>query len=163
MLGSSVHEISQQEYWSGLPFPSPGDLPKSGIEPASPALAGEFFTSQPPGKPQGKYMSLSPPLYGLKKPAHSLLPMNMSMVGPSPTIDTNSLTTRMDEPYVHPFILVAQRTHLPSNDAAQGVVFILKDSELVEKAEIWQWLMQGLLSSGLCYADEFPFYFRCTH
>ena len=63
--GSSVHEISQQEYWSGLPFASPGDLPKSGIKPASPALAGEFFTTEPPGKPQGKYMSLSPPLYGL--------------------------------------------------------------------------------------------------
>ena len=33
----------RQEYWSGLPFPSPGDLPGSGIEPASPALAGGFF------------------------------------------------------------------------------------------------------------------------
>ena len=41
--GSSVQGISQQEYWSGLPFPSPGDLPNSGIEsmsPVSPALAG---------------------------------------------------------------------------------------------------------------------------
>ena len=39
--------FSRQEYWSGLPFPSPGDLPDSGIEfvsPVSPALAGEFFT-----------------------------------------------------------------------------------------------------------------------
>ena len=34
----------RQEYWSGLPFPSPGDLPDPGIEPASPALAGGFFT-----------------------------------------------------------------------------------------------------------------------
>ena len=42
----------RQEYWSGLPFPSPGDLPDSGIEPESPALAG-FFTTEPPGKPQG--------------------------------------------------------------------------------------------------------------
>ena len=44
--GSSFHGISQQEYWSGLPFPSPGDLPDPGIEPpslVSPALAGEFF------------------------------------------------------------------------------------------------------------------------
>ena len=40
--------FSRQEYWSGLPFPPPGDLPDPGIEPvslASPALAGEFFTS----------------------------------------------------------------------------------------------------------------------
>ena len=42
----------RQEYWSGLPFPSPGDLPDPGITPASPALAGGLFTSEPPGKPQ---------------------------------------------------------------------------------------------------------------
>ena len=36
--------FSRQEYWSGLPFPSPGDLPNPGTEPASPALAGGVFT-----------------------------------------------------------------------------------------------------------------------
>ena len=41
----------RQEYWNGLPFPSPGDLPDPGIEPVSPALAGGFFTTKPPGKP----------------------------------------------------------------------------------------------------------------
>ena len=44
----------RQEYRSGLPFPSPGDLPDPGIEPVSlayPALAGRFFTSESPGKP----------------------------------------------------------------------------------------------------------------
>ena len=40
----------RQEYWCGLPFPSPGDLPEPGIEPASSALAGKFFTMEPPGK-----------------------------------------------------------------------------------------------------------------
>ena len=39
--------FSGQEYWSGLPFPSPGDLPNPGIEPRSPALAGRFFTTSP--------------------------------------------------------------------------------------------------------------------
>ena len=46
--GSAVHGFSRQEYWSGLPFPPPGDLPDLGIEPKSlmsPALAGRFFTS----------------------------------------------------------------------------------------------------------------------
>ena len=43
-------EFSRQEYWSGLPFPPPGDLPDPGIEPASPALAGGFFTTEPHGK-----------------------------------------------------------------------------------------------------------------
>ena len=43
-------KFRRQGYWSGLPFPSPGDLPDSGIEPMSPALAGRFFTTEPPGK-----------------------------------------------------------------------------------------------------------------
>ena len=41
----------RQEYWIGLPFPSLRDLPSPGIESASPALAGRFFTAEPPGKP----------------------------------------------------------------------------------------------------------------
>ena len=44
-------EFSSQEYWSGLPFPPPGDLPNPGTEPTSSALAGGFFTTEPPGKP----------------------------------------------------------------------------------------------------------------
>ena len=43
--------FSRQEYWSGLPFPSPEDLPNAGIESTSPALADGFFTTEPPGKP----------------------------------------------------------------------------------------------------------------
>ena len=39
--------FSRQGYWSGLPFPSPGDLSNSGIKPTSPALPGEFFTTEP--------------------------------------------------------------------------------------------------------------------
>ena len=42
--------LSRQEYWSEFPFPPPGDLPDPGIEPASPALAGEFCTTEPHGK-----------------------------------------------------------------------------------------------------------------
>ena len=42
--------FSRQEYWSGLPFPLPGDLPDPGIEPTSLALAGGLFTIEPPGK-----------------------------------------------------------------------------------------------------------------
>ena len=43
--------FSRQEYWSRLPFPSPGDLPDPGIEPRSPALQANALTSEPPGKP----------------------------------------------------------------------------------------------------------------
>ena len=46
---SSLHKTSWQEYWSVLPFPSPEDLPDPGIKPSSPALAGRFFTTEPPG------------------------------------------------------------------------------------------------------------------
>ena len=42
--------FSRQEYWSGLPFPSPGDLPDPEIEPRSPALQADALTSEPPGK-----------------------------------------------------------------------------------------------------------------
>ena len=44
-------DFSRQEYWSGLPFPTPGGLPDPGIKPESPALAGGCFTTAPPGKP----------------------------------------------------------------------------------------------------------------
>ena len=44
--------FSRQEYWSGLPFPSPGHLPDPGIEPRSPALEADTLTSDPPGKPE---------------------------------------------------------------------------------------------------------------
>ena len=62
----------RQEYWSGLPFPPPGHLPDPGIKPASlvsPALAGGFFTTEPPRKPQEDekltsiYMGLVIPQY----------------------------------------------------------------------------------------------------
>ena len=46
-------EFSRQQYWSGLLFPSPGDLSHPGIKPAPPSLAGRFFfTIEPPGKPR---------------------------------------------------------------------------------------------------------------
>ena len=53
----------RQEYWSGLPFPSPWDLPDPGMEPGSPALAGGFFTPEPSRKP----MSYLPQLMKLSE------------------------------------------------------------------------------------------------
>ena len=50
LSGSSVHGIFQARERSGLPFPSPGDLPNPGIEPRSPALQADALTSEPPGK-----------------------------------------------------------------------------------------------------------------
>ena len=54
LLGSSDHEIFQAEYWSGLPFPSPGDLHDPGVEPRSPTLQADALLSEPQGKPNVK-------------------------------------------------------------------------------------------------------------
>ena len=51
LLGSSVHGIFQARIWSGLPFPSPGDLPDTGIEPQTPILQTDSLPSETPGKP----------------------------------------------------------------------------------------------------------------
>ena len=51
--------FSRQEFWSGLPFPSPGDLPDPGIEPRSPALQADTSTSEPSGKPLNQKGGLS--------------------------------------------------------------------------------------------------------
>ena len=60
----------RQEYWTGLPFPSLGDLPDSGTERASlasPALAGSFFTTEPPEKPLSSLDSTELSFYPLHK------------------------------------------------------------------------------------------------
>ena len=49
--------FSRQEYWSGLPFPSPGNLPDPGIEPGSPALRADALTSEPPGTESSYYLA----------------------------------------------------------------------------------------------------------
>ena len=48
-------EFSRQVYWSGFPFPSPGDLPDPGIEPGSPASQADTLPSEPSGKPNMLY------------------------------------------------------------------------------------------------------------
>ena len=75
--------FSRQEYWSGLPFPSPEDLPDQGIEPESPALQADSLTSEPPRRPISsaqlflQFSSVTPSCPTL---CH---PMNRSMPGPS--------------------------------------------------------------------------------
>ena len=51
-------EFSRQEHWSGLSFPTLGDLSHPGIKPASPALSGRFFTTKPPGKPEFYFIDM---------------------------------------------------------------------------------------------------------
>ena len=70
--------FSRQEYWSGLPFPSPGDLSNPGIKPGSPALQADALTSEPPGKPKTG-LSLSPNLTpGLTSSSYPSRPAHLS-------------------------------------------------------------------------------------
>ena len=57
LLRRQSMEFFRQEYWSGLPFPSPGDLPDPGMEPGSPALQADASPSEPAGKPYFEVMS----------------------------------------------------------------------------------------------------------
>ena len=66
--GSSVHGILQAEYWSGLPFPSPGNLPHPGIKPGSPTLEADSLLSEPQGSPD----SAKPPLVSLSQSSRLL-------------------------------------------------------------------------------------------
>ena len=69
----------KQEYRSGLPFPSPGNLTRAGIEPMSPALAGGFLTTEPPGKPTVTLLVL----LKKKRKKKKVLTLNHSLYGPS--------------------------------------------------------------------------------
>ena len=57
-LPGILHGFSRQEYWSGLIFPSLGDLPNPGIEPTSPVLQADALPAEPQGKPQGIILSI---------------------------------------------------------------------------------------------------------
>ena len=54
--GFSIKGIFQERILNGVPFPPPRDLPDPGIKPESPAFAGGFFTTEPPGKPPSKFL-----------------------------------------------------------------------------------------------------------
>ena len=72
--GSSPMGFSRQEYWSGLPFPSPGDLPDPGIEPRSPALQADTLPSEPQGKPWKTVWRVLKML-GIKSPHDPAIPL----------------------------------------------------------------------------------------
>ena len=63
--------FSRQEYWSGLPFPPPGDLPNLGFKPVSPALQADSLPTEPPGKPKLKiYWSIKQVTINFKRQNH---------------------------------------------------------------------------------------------
>ena len=82
--------FSRQEYWSGLPFLSPGDLPNPGIEPGSPAFHADALTSEPPGKPKRHRWDIIP---AQTKAGPLDLFCSVSLVGSDPTRSDHRITT----------------------------------------------------------------------
>ena len=97
-------EFSRQEYWSGLPFPTPGDLPDQGIEPTffvSPALAGRFFTTVPPWKPKDLLLLFSLSVMSNSLWLHALQHSRLPCPSPTPGDCSNSCPSSH---WCHPFI-----------------------------------------------------------
>ena len=91
----------RQEYWSGLPFPSPGDFPDPGIKPMSLALAAVFFTTEPTGKPCAVQHKITAKCLNTKCYNYNLFKLShgQGLVGYSPWGCKESDTTE----HVHPF------------------------------------------------------------
>ena len=126
-------EFSRQEYWSGLPFPTPGDLPDQGIEPTffvSPALAGRFFTTVPPGKPKDLLLLFSLSVMSNSLWLHALQHSRLPCPSPTPRTCSNScpLSQRC-----HPTILSSD---IPFSSCLQSF------------PAAWSFLMSQLFVSG---------------
>jgi len=74
--GSLSVEFSRPEYWSRLPFPSPGDLPNPGIEPRCPTLQADSSPPEPPGSPPMKVGAVTPAWH-----THASLVVGRSVLG----------------------------------------------------------------------------------
>ena len=98
-------ECSRQEYWSGLPFPTPGDLPDPGIKPVSPKLAGEFITTMPPGKPTGESLG--------KCEKGSALKVSQGREALECAVDTKNHSLKEEVTVTYP--RGNQESHLPSS------------------------------------------------
>ena len=90
-LGSMSMGLPRQEYWSGLPFPSPEDHPNLQTEPRSPALAGGFFITEPPGKSWRSYRCPCSVAHScLTLQPHGLQDASLPCPTPSPRVCSNS-------------------------------------------------------------------------
>ena len=117
----------RQEYWSGLPFPSPGNLPTAGIKPTSPALAGEFFTTEPPGKPLFTYLPacISYSSSAGQNPIKLLTTYpNVSPTGASPTLGPECPAEGQAAIY-----LLGQGSKAVAKPGSCGVQFLVQETD----------------------------------
>ena len=133
--------FSRQECWSGLPFPSPGDLPDPRIEPMSPALAGRFFTTEPPGKP---HIGFSTVQFSLSVMSDSLQPHESQHTRPpcpSPTPGVHSDSCPLSR-WCHPAI---SSSVVPFSSCPQS----LPASRSFPMSELFAWVCQSTGVSAL--------------
>ena len=115
------------EYWSGLPFPSPGDLPTAGIKPTSPALAGDFFTTEAAGKPLFTYLPalISHSSSAGQNPVILLTTYpNVSPTGASPTLGPERPAEGQAAIY-----LLGQRSEAVTKPGSCGVYFLVQETD----------------------------------
>ena len=112
----------RQEYWSGLPFLSPGDLPDPGIEPGSPALEAEALPSEPPGKPQKKEREAQTG----KRLLFAFLLLSRSVV-PDSVRPHRRQTTRLPRPW-----------DSPGKNTGVGCHFLLQCRKVKSESEVAQ-------------------------
>ena len=109
--------FSRQEYWSGLPFPPPGDLPDPGIEPGSPALQPDSLLSEPPGK---QTLKMETPQFGSVQSLQSCLtlcdPMDCSMPG----FPVHHQLPELAQTHVHQVSDVIQPSHPLSSPSSEN-------------------------------------------
>ena len=126
----------RQEYWSGLPFPSPGNLPTAGIKPTSPALAGEFFTTEPPGKPFFTYLPacISYSSSAGQNPIKLLTTYpNVSPTGASPTLGPECPAEGQAAIY-----LLGQGSKAVAKPGSCGVQFLVQETDNKQEHPDWQ-------------------------
>ena len=134
--------FSSHEYWSVLPFPSPGDLPNPGIKPTSPALAGRFFTSEPLGSLRDA--TFSSVQFSRSVVSNSLRPHESQHARPpcpSPTPGVHSDSSPSNQ-WCHPAILSSV---IPFSSCPQS----LPKSESFPMSQLFTWGGQSIGVSAL--------------
>ena len=156
-------EFSKQEYWSRLLLPSPGDLPDPGMEPASPAspvLAGGFFTTEPPGKPSltfsSKFILLSH-AHHEGHSMHTLLNITEQWLGISETFMASLKGTKISD---HCFLFsqvtvslpcyATPLTHIVMESAPPPISY----SNFHNKKAFWELGMPATAHRGLFFSEQ---------
>ena len=122
--------FSRQEYWSGLPFPSPGDLPDTGIEPWSPAFQADALTSEPPGKPTMRNAGLHEAQAGIKSAGRNINSLRYA--------DDTTLTAESEEEQKSLLMKVKEKSE------KVGLKLNIHKTKIMASGTITSWQIDGV-------------------